>query len=364
MAESVFWVAHRDPCSPQAGGAERSIFEICTVLAQRGWAVKLFATGFHGASRSAKIGNIQVVRLQNWLALHVAMPVLFSKLRNGDVFVEDLAHVVPFAGEKFTKSPGVVFFRHLHRRTLGGQVDPPLKALLSTVEATYPLIYKRSLIVAPSDGAYKDLRALGFSHERIARVQYGVDEKLFKPGEISPNPSLIHFSGLRRYKRPEHALLVLRILRDRGCSATLRVVGNGPELPSLVRLCSELGLEKCVSFCGRVSNEELALFVSQSWVHVQCSVAEGWGLTASEAASAGVPTVAYSVPGLVESVTSGVTGILVESGNVYAMADAIEKIIRTRKEWTGRCRDIGSSHSWQTVGDQWDQVLRGLASRR
>jgi glycosyltransferase involved in cell wall biosynthesis len=343
--------------NPRSGGAERSTFEICKELVRRGWEVRLLAGGFPGARHEEWLGGVKVIRGAGPVALHLELPEI---LRNGapaDVIVEDLGHVVPFAAERFVRSPGVVFFRHLHRRTLSGQVGIPAQMLLSAIERAYPLIYRRWPLVAPSNSAMGDLISLGFDPSRVHKIGYGVDLSTFKPGKPSDTPSLVYFSGLRRYKRPHHALYALRMLRTEGVNATLSVIGVGPELTSLRRLSRDLGIDDFVRFTGRLEDTELAALVARSWVHLQCSVAEGWGLTAWEAAASGVPTVAYNVPGLADSVMPGVSGSLVEDGHILELARAVAAIIRNRPIWTDRCRQSVIGHSWQTVGQEWEALL-------
>jgi glycosyltransferase involved in cell wall biosynthesis len=296
--------------------------------------------------------------------MHFELPALLRRCGPADVMVEDLSHVVPFLAERLTQAPGVVFFRHLHRRTLPGQVSPPTRLVLSAIERAYPGFYRRWPLVAPSHGAIADLTSLGFDRSRLNLIGYGVDLEAFRPGTLTETPSVIYFAGLRKYKRPQDALHAFKILRDGGVDADLFVVGHGPQLSSLMKLSRELGLDHHVTFTGRLEDPELRALISRSWVHIQCSVAEGWGLTATEAAASGVPTVAYNVPGLAESVSQGVSGYLVNDGEIPALARAMASVIQHRRDWTVRCRDAVIGHSWNTVGQEWDALLSHLASKQ
>jgi glycosyltransferase involved in cell wall biosynthesis len=294
--------------------------------------------------------------------MHLELPELLRKCDSPDVVIEDLGHVVPFVSERLTRAPGVVFFRHLHRRTLPGQVNVPARWVLGAIERAYPFIYRRWPFVAPSQSAIADLGALGFDASRLHLIGYGVDFEMFQPGTLSETPSLIYFAGLRRYKRPQHALYALKILIENGVDANLFIVGNGPEQASMMNLSRSLGIEDHVTFTGRLGDTELSALISKSWVHVQCSVAEGWGLTVAEAAASGVPTVAYSVPGLIDSVSPGISGILVEDGNIAALARALGTVIRNRLNWTSRCREAVIGHSWEMVARKWDTLLNQLSN--
>lgn len=363
MTRPLCWIVHRDPASPFAGGAERSISEICLGLTRRGWQVQIISGGFPGCSREEELAGTKIFRGSSPLWMHFQLPVLLKRCIPPEVVIEDLGHVVPFASRLFTQSPRVIFFRHLHHRTLPGQVRPLAGWALGTIERAYPLIYRHGPIVAPSVSALSDLRALGFAPSRLHLIGYGVDASSFRPGKLSETPSVIHFAGLREYKRPQHALYALKLLLAQGMKVDLYIVGHGPSFDSLVDLSRRLGVADRVTFTGRLGDADLQSLIARSWVHVQCSVAEGWGLTVREAAAAGVPTAAYSVPGLTDSVTPGVSGILVKDGDVGALARAIALEIETRADWTERCRESVRNHSWQRVANDWDRLLSELAAR-
>ncbi len=55
---------------------------------------------------------------------------------------------------------------------------------------------------------------------------------------------------------------------------------------------------------------------------------EGFGISALEAQATGTLVVAYKVPGVTDSVKNGITGILVEDGNIMELANAIIKILQ------------------------------------
>lgn len=321
----------------------------------------LLAGGYSGSRSEELLGRVRVVRGTGPAGLHLQLPELLRKNSPADVIVEDLGHVVPFLAEKAIRTPGVVFFRHLHRRTLPGQVGIPARVVLSAIERAYPYMYRRWPLVAPSASAMHDLTSLGFNPSRIHLIGYGVNTNTFKPGQLTAKPSLIYYAGLRPYKRPEHSLHVLRILRRMGIDASLSIVGRGSELSTLMRLSSDLGLSGHVRFTGWLSDRALSALLRESWVHLQCSVAEGWGLTTWEAAASGVPTVAYDVPGLADSVVPGVSGVLVQDSDVTALTHAVAAIIDSRPDWTARCREVTVGHSWKDIGARWDILLKEVS---
>jgi glycosyltransferase involved in cell wall biosynthesis len=360
----IVWLAHRDPNYSPAGGAEESIRAIGSGLVARGHQVLVISPRRGTQSRGDVADGVNIRRVSTSVATHLLVPLILRQIPPPDVVVEDLGHVVPWLTNRFSRVPAVAFFRHLHARTLNGQVSSPLRLALGGIEKMYPLLYRLSPFDAPSDTARSDLEGLGVKPNMITRIEYGVDTETFRPGVPTETPSLIHFAGLRPYKRPSHALLLVRALRTRGISASLTLVGDGVELGRLKALARKLDIVDSVEFPGRVSRTELARLVARSWVHIQCSLSEGWGLTVAESAICGVPTVGYAVPGLVDSVKPGRTGILVEEGNIDALAEAAEEILRKGEDWRRSCLKSASTRSWQTVAQEWDSFLSDLLNRR
>ena len=68
--------------------------------------------------------------------------------------------------------------------------------------------------------------------------------------------------------------------------------------------------EEWVTFAGRLSHADLVDVYRRAWLVSSASLAEGWGLTITEAAACGTPAVATDISGHRSSVVDGVTGVL------------------------------------------------------
>lgn len=356
----ILWSNHRDWENPRAGGAERTIKEVSTRLVNMGNEVHLLTTGQRESEDAVTLGGVQIHRFRGSVLPHVAL-IKLERTLEPDVVVDDLAHVVPWGSPWIGDAPGVAFFRHLHKRTLSGQVSPLAARLLSTVERFYPVIYRKFSFIVESKQSRSDLEALGVPRHRIHAIRPGVDLDGYRPGQLSGQIQLVFFAGLRPYKRPEHAIRVVQSLHETGLECGLIVVGGGPQESALRGLSRNLGVEKHVRFAGRLSDTDLQAIVASSWVNLNCSIAEGWGYSVLEAAAAGVPTVAYDVPGLREALGDGACGVVVQDGDVNALARGVAHIIEDRPGWTDRCRDFAEGFSWDRCASEWQSTL-GLAS--
>ena len=85
-----------------------------------------------------------------------------------------------------------------------------------------------------------------------------------------------------------------------------------------------LGASEWVDFTGWVDHDGLVDLYRQSWIVASASLAEGWGLSLTEAAGCGTPAVATDIRGHRSSVVDGETGILASESD---LGDAIARVL-------------------------------------
>ena len=354
---------HRDVSHPKAGGAERTIYEVGKRLVLRGHEVDLLTGSWRAALRHETIDGIRIHRYGGRMMPHLIHPLFLKYHSDADVIVDDMAHAAPWFSPWFSDKPGVVFFRHLHARTLPGQTTLPLVKFLTWMERRYPLIYRQWPFITESLSSEQDITRLRIPKSRIIRIPPGVDTQLFRRGRKTDGPSVVYFGGMRPYKRPEHALTAFKLLLSSGISARLVMVGDGPSLQSLKSLSHSLGLDESVTFNGHVSRGKLARLVAESWVNVHCSLSEGWGYSVLEAAASGTPTAAYRVPGISETVVERETGLLVGDGDVAALSSAIRDIIVNNHDFANSCRKHAEQYSWDNTTRMWEWNLMNVVAQ-
>ena len=159
--------------------------------------------------------------------------------------------------------------------------------------------------------------------EQYRVIPNGVDVQRFaEPRE--PVPGLVLSLGrLAPQKRPDIALRAFALARARVASAELQLASDGPLRGELVRLVRELGLEGRVRFLGY--RDDVPALLARAACLVVASDYEAGPLTVLEAMAAGVPVVATRAGGTPEAL--GDTGILVEPGDVEALAAGIERLL-------------------------------------
>ena len=101
-----------------------------------------------------------------------------------------------------------------------------------------------------------------------------------------------------------------------------------------------------------------------SWVLVNPSIREGWGINIIEGYSKGTPAIAYNVPGLRDSIINNNTGLLVEPTNsTTELAKSIIKIINDsnlRKRLSKNALRLSHKFNWEIGATQVSGILTSV----
>ena len=353
------WLAHRDPLNPRAGGAERIIYEVGSRLAKKGNQVSVLAGGWKNCKREEYLLGIHIMRFGYRIGPHFALQIHVLRHRY-DIIIADLGHAVPWVSPFLLRRKTIVLFHHLHARSLSGQVGKLFAYLITAAEKLYFIIYNRSHFVTNSNTSFADLENLGINAKNISLIHPGVNSKLFHSSIKTDSPSIVYFGGMRRYKRPEESLYLLKELRNKFIDLKLTIIGDGPCRPNLESLCLKMGLSGNVTFAGRMSDDEVAEIVASSWLNIHSSVTEGWGISIIEASSAGTPTVAFDVPGVRDTVEDGLNGIKVEDGNRKALAEAAYSILSSPAKWWLSSIEVAKKYSWDKTAESWENLIKEI----
>lgn len=155
-----------------------------------------------------------------------------------------------------------------------------------------------------------------------------VDTDFFKPNRIIRNKPFIYLiaANLKPHKRVSDAIKAFyQCLGNLPLGTELWVCGSGPEEEKLHNLVAQLGMGHSVKFIERANRKELLNLYQQSNVILSTSEVETFGLTLLEAMACGKPVIATCSGGPEDFVTP-YTGILVETGNIREIANAMLEI--------------------------------------
>lgn len=120
-------------------------------------------------------------------------------------------------------------------------------------------------------------------------------------------------------------------------------------MPTLRKVTEQLHLEQHVHFLRHVADTKKAEVLGRSWVMLQPSMVEGWGITVTEANACGTPVIAAKVNGLKDSVQHRKTGLLVEPNHIMKLAQAMDLMIaddQLREELSTKAYEWSHAFNW------------------
>lgn len=176
--------------------------------------------------------------------------------------------------------------------------------------------------------------------ERFVVICNGVDTARFASVKKPVIPkSLIMVSRFASSKDQE---TVIKAMKQIDPEATLRFVGDGENLEHCKRVAEELGLSDRVQFLG--ARSDVAELVAESYIGIQSSNWEGFGLTAVEIMACGKPVIASNVDGLKQVVENA--GLVFKKGSTNELAEMINKLLETPDYYAAIARSciMRSSH--------------------
>ncbi len=140
------------------------------------------------------------------------------------------------------------------------------------------------------------------------------------------------------------------------------IVGDGEGRRELEAAATAAGLGARVHWHGQIAPSEVRAFYPNAGVVAMPSRDEGLGLVAVEAQLAATPVVAYRSGGVMDVVQDGVSGLLVEPGNVADLAAAVSRVLgdpalASRLGTAGRAGAV-ARFSPSTVAAEYEAVYR------
>jgi glycosyltransferase involved in cell wall biosynthesis len=205
-------------------------------------------------------------------------------------------------------------------------------------------------------------------------IPMGVDVEQFSGGsptslrrKLLPDDLLVLFVGRLVEKKGCYNLIeAFSLLRDDLHARTsLWIVGQGGEYDGLDSFATRLGVRPKIRFWGAVSNHLLPdfyaaadLFVAPS-IQAESGDTEGQGVVLLEAFAARRCVLSTRVGGIVDVVTDGATGLLVEPNDPNQLARAMELLLCDKS-----LRDRLGENAFHRVnqGYRWDHIAAAFES--
>ena len=342
----------RDLAHPDSGGAEVFVHEVATRWAASGHEVTLCSSRPRGLAERSDNGRVRIIRGGSLKtgSHHLRAP-RYSAAARPDVVLESINTIPYFLPCRHRGFPPFVTLVHqLAVDVWRSHLPRPAAAVARWIEPHFYRPYRKVPVVAVSESTRGDLLRLGVRDVTVI-PQGGLGEQKQLPKESIP--TFVYVGRLSPNKRPDHVVAAFRHIKQTLPDARLWLIGEGEMKASLQK-----NLPPGVTLLGRLPRGDLLDRLSRAHALLVTSVREGWGLVVTEANALGTPAVAYDVPGLRDSVKSGVTGLLTQV-SPGALAEAATGLVRD-EELYERLR--GEALTWGS-SCTWDKTAAALLER-
>jgi len=238
-------------------------------------------------------------------------------------------------------------------------------------------------VLAVSSALREHVVELGIDPAKVHVVPNGVNTDLFHPGPKDPSlrdrlglgeePVLGFVGGLRPWHGTELLPEVLARVSARHPGVRLVIAGDGPLRAELQRSLNERGLAGRVVFTGAVAHDEVPALIRQFDVALAPYPALDHPFYFSplklfEYMACGVPVVAANCGQIAEIIRDGETGLLHPAGDLEALADACDVLLRNpkRRHMLGQsaAQFVRANFTWDRNATRAVDLARGLIESR
>lgn len=206
----------------------------------------------------------------------------------------------------------------------------------------------------------------------VTLVPFGVDTAAFCPREIPKPDTRVRIGFVKTFAKkyaPDIFIEAASIAAQQQPDIDFVMAGRGRLLEEMKALAGERGLNDRISFPGFVAHEDVASFMRNLDILVNCSRydSESFGVVICEASASGLPVIATDVGGVREAMAHGKTGILVPRDDAQALASAMIKLagdadLRRHMGAAGRAFICGQ-YEWAQCVDKMEGALAAVTDR-
>lgn len=309
----------KDIRHPNVGGAEIIVYELAKRMAGEGHDVTWFCRNYIFGKKEEEFDGIKIVRRGNLITTYLLAPLYYWKLKRKPDIVIDMSNTFYWQTPLWAwKSKKVAYLNQLAQEVFDYEFPKFIAILGRLFERIQYLTYKTIPILTYSKSTMEDLVKMGIPEKNIYNFSLGVDHSRYSVGKKSKYPLFLCVSRLVKMKRTDLAIRAMKHVISECPNARLAISGYGYDRKRLQLLRDFLGLENFVYFQDennlffkKSDKDAKAKLMKFSWALIFPSVKEGWGMTVTECAASGTPTIATDVTGLKDSIVDGKTGILV-----------------------------------------------------
>jgi len=231
----------------------------------------------------------------------------------------------------YATSGGVaaLFINHPHTilTVHGSDVNEAMKSLYWKMVLKF--IFRRcKFITVVSQELEEKVLSLNIDKAKVKNINIGIDfRKFYFKRTNEEYPAKLKIICNRSFKPVYDHITLLKglLLLKNKVDYHLTLLGDGPLRKTLMQFVSGNGLEKKVSFCGRIPNSEQIDIFKKHNIYISSSKSDGTSLSLLEAMASGLFPIVTDISGNKMWVSSNINGLLFPVENFKLLADCIEK---------------------------------------
>ncbi len=245
-------------------------------------------------------------------------------------------------------------------------IEPPYNDPTRIQRAFRPLLNRHGVVGAVvflTNAQRADMESVLGPQDNFFVVPHAVTPPPVHPGTAGDPELVVMVARLEHQKRVEDAIEAFALVLENRPQARLEVYGDGPEREQLQRKIDRLGIEASITLAGYT--DDPGGVYQRAALSLLTSRHEGFALVLLESLARGCPPVSYDVRyGPSELISHEVNGLLVEEGNVPAMAREVTRLLTddALRDRLSRAAVSSAAMGPDVVAARWSAVFNRLAA--
>lgn len=228
---------------------------------------------------------------------------------------------------------------------------------------------RASLVLATNSESASQARSLGARRVELMLAD-AIPNMWLRPRRRSPgNPTVLWVGRLLPIKGAPLAVEAFELVHDAMPEARLVMVGDGPTRPDVEQTIERLGLVNSVELTGQIPWTDVLAYYDEASVFLFTSIRDSFGAQVLEAASRGLPAVAFDKAGVRDFLPddAGLKVPVAGDQQVRRLATAVLQLLQDQALWLS-CSDaalgFASRNTWPARIQQAEELYEQVAGTR
>ncbi len=352
-------VAWRDLDDPEAGGSELHADEILKRWAAAGVIIESRTSAVPGRAARVERNGYTISRRGGRYQVFpsVIFRGLLGRRSHRPNAVVEIWNGMPFLSPIWHRGRRLVLLHHVHGEMWQMTLPGFLGRLGWLIEHRLaPPFYRRTTIATLSNSSQREIEERMHLH-RVAVVPPGISPTFVPGTERSSTPLVVAVGRLVPVKRFDQLIESFVEVHKMVPTSKFVIVGEGYLRTELEDLITSHGAQEWISLPGRISDGELLSLYQRAWLVSSLSLREGWGMSLTEAAACGTPSVAVDIAGHRDAVKNGQSGLLVEAEHVAGTIASVLLDEEKLNDLRLGALDYAQSLTWDSAALQLFQLV-------